>query len=157
MLYATPLERKLTPIVRYRVGDKARWLKEKCACGRSTPLFELLGRGDDVLRIGYDSVDYDFIQKIVAQIPQASSQIQMEKKRIDGKDLLIIRIETSALIERQPDMTSKLEKLFLEARPSFSEFLKKGTVLPLKIEWMSIGGIKQNSRTGKLIRVIDAK
>ena len=52
MLYATALPRRLTPIVRYRVGDRARWLGCRCACGRTTPLFELLGRGDDILRIG---------------------------------------------------------------------------------------------------------
>jgi phenylacetate-CoA ligase len=41
MIYATAFVRKLTPIMRYRVGDLARWIKAPCSCGRKTPLFEL--------------------------------------------------------------------------------------------------------------------
>jgi len=52
MMYATSFPRRVTPIVRYRVGDRMKWLPDLCACGRTTPVFQLLGRGDDVLRIG---------------------------------------------------------------------------------------------------------
>ena len=69
MLYATAFPRRVTPIVRYRVGDRVKWLGNLCGCGRTTPLFQLLGRGDDVLRIGYDSVDYAFIQSACSRLP----------------------------------------------------------------------------------------
>ena len=156
MLYATPYHRRLTPVIRYRVGDKARWLKESCACGRTTPLFELLGRGDDVLRIGYDSVDYVFIQGLVSRVKGASGRVQMEKRRREGRDELIVRIETARSKNDYPEMTAELTEIFLKERPSFSEFLKKGTIWPLVIEWLGENELPQNKRTGKLIRVIDS-
>jgi len=156
MLFTTVFVRKLTPIIRFRVGDKARWLKEPCPCGRTTPLFELLGRGDDVLRIGYDSVDYNSVQALLATISGASGRLQMEKQRKDGKDLLILRIETDAPANKHAEMSKELDHKFIEARPSFREFMKKGTIWPLQIEWLAEGKLPQNSRTGKLVRIIDA-
>ncbi|OFZ79497.1 MAG: hypothetical protein A2583_07710 [Bdellovibrionales bacterium RIFOXYD1_FULL_53_11] len=156
MLLATVFHRKLTPVIRFRVGDKARWLGRQCPCGRTTPLFELLGRGDDVLRIGYDSVDYGFIQQLAARIAGASSRIQMEKRREDGRDRLVIRIETAAPPAEHAAMTARLTGLFVEQRPAFREFVKKGTVWPLCVEWLEEGKLPHNRRTGKLIRVVDA-
>ncbi len=156
MLYASVFVRKLTPIIRFRVGDRARWKTEACVCGRTSPLFELLGRGDDVLRIGYDSIDYAAVQETALAVPGLSGRIQMEKKRIEGKDLLTIRIESGRPAEEFPALRAKFEEIFLGSRPSFREFVKKQTVLPLVTEILPEGKLPQNSRTGKLIRVIDA-
>lgn len=157
MIYATALHRTLTPIIRYRVGDKARWVNEGgCACGRTTPRFELLGRGDDVLRVGYDSVDYAFMQGLIERVPGASGRVQLEKKRREGRDQLIVRIETARPAGEHAAMTERLVESFLNERPSFAEFLKKGTIWPLQVEWLAENELPQNPRTGKLIRVIDS-
>jgi phenylacetate-CoA ligase len=156
MLYVTVFERKLTPIIRFQVGDRARWLKQSCSCGRTTPLFELLGRGDDILRIGYDSIDYNSVQLILLHVPGASGRMQIEKKRKEGRDQLIIRVETAAPEKEHSKMTQVLSEKFMDDRPSFREFLKKETVWPLQVEWLKEGALPQNSRTGKLVRVIDA-
>lgn len=155
MLYATPLLRRLTPIIRYRVGDLARWNKEACQCGRMTKVFELLGRGDDQLRIGYDSVDYSFVQNVVLKVPGLSGSIQMQKERRQGKDQLALRIETDLPTAQYSESIQRLDALFMKERPSFSEFVKKGTVWPLKIELLAKGSLPRNSRTGKLMRVKD--
>ncbi len=155
MLYATPLVRFLTPVIRYRVGDKARWLGGECACGRKTRRFELLGRGDDVLRIGYDSVDYNGVQEVALKIPGLSGSIQMEKRREEGKDRLVIRIESPAPAENFAGLAENFEQEFLSLRPSFREFVKKGSVWPLAVDILPLGTLERNSRTGKLIRVKD--
>lgn len=156
MMYATIFPRRLTPIIRFKVGDRARWLGHACSCGRTTPLFELLGRGDDVLRIGYDSVDYNFVQQVLMRVPGSSARVQMEKKRLQGKDKLILRIETNSDATEHAKMSEILNKIFLAERPSFSEFVKKDQIWPLEIEWLKEGTLPQNPRTGKLIRVIDS-
>lgn len=157
MLYATALPRRLTPIVRYRVGDRVRWLKDACPCGRTTPLFQLVGRGDDVLRVGYDSVDYNAIQDAVLEVEGLSGTVQMEKKRLQGKDQLVIRVETEATELQWGELNNHLTSVILESRPSLGEFVKKGTVWPLQVELVKPGTLQRNPRTGKLIRVIDAK
>ena len=156
MLYATTFPRRITPIVRYRVGDRTKWVNEPCGCGRTTPLFKLLGRGDDVLRIGYDSVDYAAIQEFVLQFEGLSGTIQMEKVRDQGKDRLIIRIETRLSPEQRSIVAQKLEETLLEVRPSLRDFVKKGTTWPVRFELVDLNTLPRNPRTGKLMRVIDA-
>jgi len=154
MMYATPFPRRLTPIVRYRVGDRAFWLKDSCACGRTTPRFKLLGRGDEVLRIGYDFVDYAFIQTCVSSVTQLCGSVQIEKKRREGRDEMIIRVEATDC-SNQKSLAEQLSAIIIKQRPSLQDFIKKGTVWPLKIEILPIGSIERNVRTGKLKRVID--
>ncbi len=164
MLFATPFPRRLTPVVRYRVGDLAQWTGERCRCGRTTPVFRLLGRGDDVLRIGYDSVDYNFIQETVAKFsrsrPEAklTGTIRMEKSRVQGMDALTIRVEQVSSVE--PSQKEEWEKLLaeeiLKVRPSLREFVKKGIVLPIETQFVASGELPRNPRTGKLIRVVDS-
>ncbi len=156
MLYATAFPRRVMPIVRYRVGDRAKWIGDACPCGRTTPLFRLLGRGDDVLRVGYDSVDYGAIQAIVAQIGGLTGSLQMHKSRADGRDLLVLRVECDLEGAERDAKAAELVREVMASRPSLNEFIKKGTVWPLKAELVKPGTLPRNSRTGKLIRVIDA-
>lgn len=154
MLYATPFPRRVTPVVRYRVGDRARWV-EPCRCGRTTPRFQLLGRGDDVLRIGYDSVDYGAVQEIVAKVPGFTGSIQLEKLREDGRDRLVVRVETELNEPGWTEAREKFEALLLESRPSLREFIQKGTVWPVRVESVAPGALPRNPKTGKLMRVVD--
>lgn len=156
MLLATPFVRRLTPVVRYRVGDLALWTGETCSCGRTTPLFRLLGRGDDILRIGFDSIDYNFVQDTAATIEGLSGSIQIVKKRMEGRDRLKIRIETEADPSTWEGLSLAFKDRFLTGRPSLREFIEKGTVWPLDIELVKPGTLERNTRTGKLKRVIDA-
>jgi len=155
MLYATPFPRRLTPIIRYRVGDRAKWLPGKCSCGRTTPLFALLERGDEVLRIGYDFVDYAHVQACAALVKGLSGTVQMEKKRESGLDRLVLRVETEAATAGYPALASALAEKLLKERPTLSQAVKKGSVLPLSVELLAPGSIPRNPRTGKLPRVID--
>lgn len=156
MLYATAYPRRQTPVVRYRVGDKACWIKEPCPSGRTTPRFKLYGRGDDVLRIGYDSIDYEAIQSTLSKFPELTATIQMEKKRREGRDLLIIRVESEASQDQYADLKHKVSETLLTDRPSFRDFVKKGTIWPVEIEITPLNSLPRNPRTGKLIRVIDS-
>lgn len=156
MLHATPTVRRLTPIIRYQVGDLALWMEEPCRCGRTTPRFRLLGRGDDVLRIGYDSIDYTFVQESAGKAGHFTGAIQMEKQRKEGRDLLIIRVETEAPAGEHQKLGEALLAEILEGRPSLRSFVEKKTVWPLKIEVSHTGALARSDRTGKLRRVIDS-
>jgi len=156
MIYATPVVRKLTPIFRYQVGDRALWLPDRCGCGRTTPLFRLLGRGDDVLRIGYDSIDFSYIQGAAAETIQGCGTMQMEKRREEGRDRLIIRVETEAPAADYASMSRALEEKIIKERPTLQGAIEKERVLPLTMELVKSGTLERSSRTGKMKRVIDA-
>lgn len=155
MLYATALPRRLTPIVRYRVGDRARWLPDPCPCGRTTPLFELLGRGDDVLRIGYDSIDYACLQDCVRRVRGLSGAAQMQKAREKGRDRLILRVESAAPASERRRLGRLLEREMISRRPTLKKLLEEGGIHPVRVEVGAEGSLARNPRTGKLVRVID--
>ncbi len=156
MLHVTAFARRLTPIVRYRVGDLAQWAKALCPCGRTTPLFKLLGRGDDVLRIGFDSVDYPFIQEAVSGIKGLLGSVQMQKMREQGRDRLIVRVESDASAHDFKKLSKALERAVCGKRPTLRKAIAEKMIWPVKIELVSAGSLPRNQRTGKLVRVIDA-
>ncbi len=155
MTYATTFPRRLTPIVRYRVGDRALWIKKPCPCGRTTPLFRLLGRGDDVLRVGYDSFDYGSLLEAVGRVPGLSGTVQMQKTRERGRDRLTVRVETEAPRGQHPKLAEALAREIPIGRPALRKCISEKTIWPFKIELLKPGSISRNPRTGKLIRVLD--
>jgi len=49
-LAITDLDNHATPLIRYRIGDLARPVKENCPCGRTLPLMShILGRSQDII------------------------------------------------------------------------------------------------------------
>lgn len=48
-LVYTPLRREATPLLRFRSGDVARVTGTECACGRTAPKIQCIGRTDDML------------------------------------------------------------------------------------------------------------
>jgi len=127
-----------------------------CRCGRTTPLFKLLGRGDDVLRIGFDSVDYPFVQVVVARIKGLLGSAQMQKKREKGRDRLILRAESDASPRDFARLAKALEREVCAQRPTLRKAVQEKTIWPLTVEIVKAGSLPRNPRTGKLVRVIDA-
>lgn len=72
---ATGLHNTLQPLIRYRLGDAARWaIDQSCACGRSMPILEEIeGRFEDicVTRDGRQVLRFDTVFKGVDNIKQA--------------------------------------------------------------------------------------
>lgn len=158
MLYTTTFPRRLTPIVRYRVGDKARWIAGDCPCGRTTPRFKLLGRGDDTVRIGFDSIDYEFIQSAVSNVRPALGSIQIEKERETGKDRLTIRIEidnNDSNYNNDGNLPQDIADTIISARPTLREGIANGSVWPVQVHMVALNSLPRNPRTGKLMRVVD--
>ncbi len=82
--------------------------------------------------------------------------VQMEKKREEGRDRLIIRVETDAPPVEYGIMAGALEEKIMKERPTLQGAIEKERVLPLTIELIAPGALERSSRTGKMKRVIDA-
>ena len=60
-IITTNLDRYLLPVIRYKTGDLAKWVKPDCSCNK--PTIELMGRFDDWMRLSsYDFYYHDFAQ-----------------------------------------------------------------------------------------------
>ncbi len=77
----TGLQNLLQPLIRYRIGDAARWaLEQNCPCGRSMPVLEAIeGRFEDICITsdGRELLRFDTVFKGVHGIKE--SQIVQEK------------------------------------------------------------------------------
>ena len=152
----TTLDRHLMPLIRYRIGDVGRWVPGDCPCGRQMPRFELLGRGDDSLRIGIATIGVEEIMPAIAQIPGLSTHAQIVKDRIDRKDQLTVRVER---LPDAPAPTDDLEVRLSEQvriqKPDLAKLEATGYVLPLRVEVLEPNGIGRVAVTGKIRRVVD--
>lgn len=166
IVLATVFERELMPILRYRVGDLARWIDEPgCDCGRTTRRFQLLGRGDDQLRIGYDTMDLSLLEK-ASQLPYIQQHLiigafQMEKQRHNERDEWIVRYEVDQFEKIAssiwPELSQRIITYFEQQKPNLASMIRRGQVHPIRIEWKPSGSLTRNVRTGKLPRTIDLR
>ena len=77
----TGLQNTLQPLIRYRIGDVARWaIEQNCPCGRSMPILESVeGRFEDICYTadGREILRFDTVFKGIEKIREA--QVAQEK------------------------------------------------------------------------------
>jgi phenylacetate-CoA ligase len=86
----TGLQNTLQPLIRYRIGDAARWAAEqRCACGRNMPVIEAVeGRVEDICYTpdGREMLRFDTVFKGIANIREA----QVVQEELDRFSILVI-------------------------------------------------------------------
>lgn len=83
-LVYTPLGREATPLLRYRSGDYARVTGIECACGRTSPKIQCIGRSDDMLIYKgmnvFPSAIRDVVSDVEGTLPHIKVLIPGEEK-----------------------------------------------------------------------------
>jgi len=154
--FVTYLDRRLMPVIRYPVGDRAQWVDKKdSAIDRR---FRLLGRSEEAARIGPCSIYYDDVHEVFAQAQKTDSRFmltgfQLLIKHFDKKDQLVVRLSPSHSGLSIEDWQMTL----LKARPMLQEEAHRGNVHLPCIEIVAQPDLEKNPRTGKLKRVIDLR
>jgi phenylacetate-coenzyme A ligase PaaK-like adenylate-forming protein len=154
LLLVTNLDRHLHPVLRYRIGDLARLLPGACACGRTADRFELLGRGDDALRLGYATVTRAELLAAFAGEPGLTSAVQLVKRRAEGREALVVRVEVPAPAA-VPGLGERLAALALAAKPDLAKLVAAGSLAPLAVEVLPTGAIPRVPVTGKFRGTVD--
>lgn len=157
-IVVTNLDRRLMPIIRYRTGDLGRRVAGTCQCGRLGPRFELLGRCDDVLRVGSVSIYPESIEPVLASVPELSRLFQIVAERDGVKDRLTVRTESPLSDEgARKALEPRLAAMIIEADEELAEALREGWLGMFSVEVLPSGGIPRVRRTGKIRRVIDLR
>jgi phenylacetate-coenzyme A ligase PaaK-like adenylate-forming protein len=151
-LLITNLNRRLMPVIRYRIGDRARWIPESCPCGRSTPRFELLGRADDMMVVGGINLTYAELHEAAMSIEGVSGPLQLVLSRHENRDLLTLRIEGE-----EPQLSGILAQGVVAKVEMLRRVIDKGQLNPLVVDVLPVGGIERVPRTGKIRKVIDRR
>ena len=155
-LLVTNLNRKLMPLIRYPVGDRAIW---KEPLGTPNRKFKLLGRSEEGARIGPATL---YVQDIISIFKQFEDEVkllnfQLIVTHFDNKDQVTINAVPEGIKANESELKSKIiDKLYNE-RTMLKDLLKEKLIHPLSLQWCTSKEIKSNPRTGKTKRIIDMR
>jgi phenylacetate-CoA ligase len=143
----TNLNRRLMPLIRYRIGDLGRWVDGPCPCGRSNARFELLGRAEERFHLGSASFHYHEVQAVFDDFSRlnASPQIVLQKT-VPG---IAIHAELLEAGDGRDTLAKQLRER-LEARIGAIARAEGA----LAVEVLPPGGLER-AHTGKFLRIVD--
>lgn len=91
----TTVSRRVMPLIRYRTGDVARWLREPCSCRLPfRRLSPLRGRLDEQVSCAWGNLHPDFFERLLHGMPGVGHDWQVAIYEHDLKPVLQIRLET---------------------------------------------------------------
>ncbi|EZP25832.1 acyl-CoA reductase [Pseudomonas sp. RIT288] len=140
-LLVTSRARQGQSVQRYDVGDSGRWLPGPCACGLTSPRFELLQRHGKLLRIGTDFISLATLEQLL-QVP---FQLVLDHGP-DGLERMLLR---SPL---EPAQAS----LRLQGYQTLTTLVQTG-LLTVDVEQCAIEQFARNRHSGKTPPVIDSR
>ncbi|WP_095189023.1 aldehyde dehydrogenase family protein [Pseudomonas sp. Irchel 3E19] len=140
-LLFTSTAREGQRVQRYEVGDSGRWLPGPCACGLTSPRFELLQRHGRLVRIGTDFI----CLSTLAEHLQSAFQLVMDHTA-NGVERLLLRCpcEPQDIHER------------LQGYSTLATLLRTG-LLTVDVEKCAPEQFFRNRHSGKTPLLIDAR
>jgi phenylacetate-CoA ligase len=140
-LLFTSTAREGQQVQRYDVGDTGRWLPGECACGLSSPRFELLQRHGRLLRIGTDFICLNELARHL----QTPFQLRLDHAP-DGLERLMIRSPAApADIHRR-----------LEGYATLTTLVRTG-LLTVQAQTCEPQQFDRNRHSAKIPAVVDAR
>jgi phenylacetate-CoA ligase len=90
----TTLDRRATPLLRYRTRDLAYVYKGLCKCKRThRRLSRITGRTDDMLIVNGVNVFPSQIEEVIMRIPEVGNNYQVHLEKEGALDRLIVKVE----------------------------------------------------------------
>lgn len=146
-IVVTNLNRKLMPLVRYRIGDLARWEEGPCPCGAPGRRFTLLGRAESLLRIGAVRLDAGAIAGLLTAFAELRHTPQLH---LSPAAELTIRVELAAGTAIPDALQPALDAALAASVPALE-------ALAWKTELRPAGGLERVGRTGKIVALLDER
>jgi phenylacetate-CoA ligase len=140
-LLFTSRAREGQDVVRYDIGDSGRWLPGPCACGLSSPRFQLLQRHGRLVRVGTDFICLTALERHL----QTPFQVVLEHAP-DGVERLRVR---------SPRMPEDVQQRLLN-EPTLATLLQSG-LLRLEAQVCSPAQFTRHKHSGKTPVVIDSR
>lgn len=154
LLVLTNLTRRLMPLLRYPVGDRACW-REPTA----TPMrkFALKGRSahSQRIRVGVLSLFTEEIHEIVQRVAH-SEQWQLRIEQTGVKDLLSVKWVPELQLQPLEPVLHALREALLAQYPAINDLSREG-LLEFQVLSCAATDLKLHPRSGKQLRVLDLR
>ena len=149
-LVFTCVTKEALPLIRYRTRDRARLMRGKCACGRTTVRMErVIGRTDDMIIVRGINVFPSQIETVLLQAGEVEPHYQIVVDRnSEHTDELDVLVEAPAEVYGDRDRLIRIEKrLSYEVQSALGITCNVTLVGPREIE----------RSEGKAVRVVDKR
>jgi phenylacetate-CoA ligase len=152
-LLKTDMRRRLMPLLRYPVGDRAEWVDYE------TGRYRLMGRDAVGVRIGPVTLFTEDVRAVVNGLESADAimGMQLVAYRSEGRDGLVVRLAGRPDFHDTDAAAAELVAKLNESRPMMTEHVAKGMIHPVTVEWKRYQELESNPRTGKLRFVVDER
>ncbi|VVN99780.1 Phenylacetate-coenzyme A ligase [Pseudomonas fluorescens] len=154
LLVLTNLHRRLMPLIRYPVGDRACWREP---AGSAQRKFALKGRSasSQRVRVGIVSLIPQEIAELIRRVA-CSDDWQLVIEQARHKDVLRLKWVASAPSSELADINRHLESGLLELYPLITQ-LRVDQLLDLHVECSALEDLPRHPRSGKCLRVLDLR
>ena len=155
-IVVTSLMRYGMPIIRYRTGDRGRWVTPSCDCGKGAPMFQLMGRLDDIIIIWGCWISYSDIVSAFECLNVKFAAIQVCAYSEENGQYLIIKFESLGQIDRPAD--EQLRNHVYACCGDLNATVARDKLDRLLLfEAVPIGSLRRQERTGKVLPIIDSR
>jgi phenylacetate-CoA ligase len=157
-IVVTPLYRRLMPIIRYRTGDRGKWVEPSCDCGGGLPLFKLQGRIDSVILIWGCRIIHDHIILPLIDRGLDTATLQIEARLDSDKEILTVRFEKDSITSMADALKTDLRNDVYTLSTDVANTLSRPFLdTHLFFEPVQPGTLKRNERTGKVVPFLDLR
>lgn len=154
LLVVTSLTRRLMPLLRYPVGDRACWTEPS-----ATPMrkFALQGRSahSQRVRVGTLSLMIDEMSPIIARVAH-SDQWQLQIEHDGYKDIVSVKWVPGAQSLASAAVCKSLHEALVAHSPDI-EKLTRERQLEWRVQSCAVTELKLHPRSGKQMRVLDLR
>lgn len=160
-LIITNLNRRLMPVIRYRTSDLARFLGRNCKCGDSNIKIKLIGRKGDFIKVGGERFSLSLLNSILEKHKGLTGIYQIELRKINDLDKLIIKIEKNPITNLTKSQEYKLmdeiiEEIF-DQHQKIKMMLDTGVIAPIDITFVERDSLIFSASSGKVKTVYDLR
>lgn len=153
----TSLARRGPKLVRYEIGDLGRWVVGDCACGRTSPRFELLGRYGEVFKAGGNYLNYQRFMDIISENIYTTDwqmQIKLETSSETSSGVEVLKV----IISPSPaeKVLAQINVRLIENYHDLHDPIQEG-VLKLLVVGADSRDLTFTNGVGKLQKVIDQR
>ena len=155
-LLVTNLNRRLMPLVRYPVGDRAMWTEPP---GTGDRKFKLLGRSEEGARIGPATL---YVQDVVSIFEHFHNEVTLLNFQIvishyDQKDQALIKAVAREIPADASDLSSRILEHLYTQRAMLGEMRAEKLIHPVQLQWCRPDELESNPRTGKTRHILDLR
>ncbi len=160
-IVVTNLNRTRMPVIRFRTGDMASLSVERCECGRTGKVFELLGRCDDILVAGGANLTPRDFEEAISIFQELSTIFQImacTKNQFDALELFV-ELKEGVLIDngRREFIRSALIDELKRRSFKIKTMLESGWLDSFNVFIVNAGLIERIGRTGKVLNIKDLR